>query len=186
MPPYRRSTFLINRKFQFRFALYVCSWLLALSFVYPLIVYNLFDYFVRYASLDPHGPSIQALQDTRHEVLLLLFLLQVIFLFVTFLISIFMSHRIAGPIYKLSKTLRELKNGNIDQELHFRDKDHFRDLAIEYNEMLKGLRHHFGSTDATALKNATTSLERSIETASAEAKPSLEKALAALRKPYSP
>ena len=127
MPPYRRNIFLINKKFQFRFAFYVCSWLVALSFVYPLIVHSLFEYFVRYAMLDPTGPSIDSLQGTRKEILTLLVALQVIFLVVTFLISIFMSHRIAGPLHKLSRFFADARDGKLEQKLFFREKDHFQD-----------------------------------------------------------
>src|SRR5690348_16886954 len=98
MAQYRRSIFLVNKRFQFRFAFYVCSWMAALSFVYPLIVYNMFEYFMRYLMRDPNGPPVQALEDLRHQVMWLLIALQGIFLVVTFLVSIFMSHRIAGPI----------------------------------------------------------------------------------------
>src|SRR5690242_13084344 len=100
---YRRSIFLINRRFQLRFAFYVCSWLVALSFVYPFIIANLFDYFIRYMALDPMGPAMSAVLRTRHDLLSLLVIMQVIFLSLGFLISIFMAHRIAGPLYKLSK-----------------------------------------------------------------------------------
>jgi hypothetical protein len=42
MAAYKRSIILINKDFQFRFSFYVCSWLIALSFVYPLIIANVF------------------------------------------------------------------------------------------------------------------------------------------------
>src|ERR1700722_2099189 len=97
---YRRRNFLINRPFQFRFSLYVCSWLIALSFVYPAIVHNLFELFFRFLAHEPGGPPIESLLSTRREVLTLLIVLQLVLLLITFLISVFMSHRIAGPLYK--------------------------------------------------------------------------------------
>jgi sensor histidine kinase YesM len=137
---YRRSIFLINKPFQLRYSLYVCSWLFALSLIYPLIIYNLFEYFVRYASLDPNGPSIAALHDTRHQVVLLLIFLQLLFLSVTFLISIFTSHRIAGPLYKLRLFFKKAKESGMTEELHFRKGDHFQELAVDYNDMMNALR----------------------------------------------
>ncbi|MGK5083977.1 methyl-accepting chemotaxis protein [Bdellovibrionota bacterium FG-1] len=173
MPPYRRSIFLINKKFQLRFSLYVCSWLLALSFVYPLIVYSLFDFFVRYASADPNGPPIQTLLDTRHQIMILLAFLQVTFLIVTFLISIFMSHRIAGPIYKLSKFFEQAKTGNLKDELFFREKDHFQEIAQQYNEMIATIR--------TRNENAVVEIERALPGVAPDVRPHLEKAIAHLR-----
>ena len=173
MAQFRRSIFLINKPFQFRFAFYVCSWLLALSFVYPLIVYSLFDVFVRYASADPNGPPVQTLHDLRYQVLFLLALLQVVFLFVSFLISIFMSHRIAGPLHKLSLFFAQAKAGNLKAELHFRDKDHFQDLPAQYNEMMLAIRSR---QDA-----AVAAIESALPEASPSARDSLEKAIATLR-----
>jgi methyl-accepting chemotaxis protein len=139
MSTYRRSIFLINRPFQLRFSFYVVSWLVALSFVYPMIVYTVFDYFFRIAALDPMGPPLTALKSTRQEILTLLAALQVIFLGFTFLISIFMSHRIAGPLFKLTQFFTKVKEGNYKEPLFFRKKDHFQDLAVEFNEMTQGI-----------------------------------------------
>src|SRR5262245_23833505 len=135
MASYRRSIFLVNRSFQLRFSLYVCAWLFALSFIYPLVVKSLFDYFIRYAALDPSGPPLEAIQHTRNDVLMLLVLFQLIFLGITFMMSLFMSHRIAGPLYKLRTFFEEAAKGVYRPELSFREKDHFHELAQDYNEM---------------------------------------------------
>src|ERR1700722_9789421 len=99
MPVYHRRVFLINKKFQLRFAFYVCSWLVALSLAYPLIISGLFDYLIRYLALDPMGPAIGSLEQTREDLIWLLIMMQVVLLSLTFLISIFMSRKIAGPLY---------------------------------------------------------------------------------------
>src|SRR6185437_15171362 len=124
---YRRSIFLIDRPFQLRFSLYVCSWLFALSFVYPIIIYNLFDFLTRYLQLDPNGPGIASIQTTRKEVLFLLIFFQLIFLVITFMISVFVSHRIAGPLYKLKNFFKQNTSGKLSPELSFRKSDHFQD-----------------------------------------------------------
>ena len=180
MAQHPRKIFIINKRFQFRFALYVCSWLVALSFVYPLIVYTVFDYFIRYAALDPNGPSLQALHTTRHEVLIMLVLLQLIFLAMSFLVSIFMSHRIAGPLYKLSLFFERAKAGDIKTELFFREKDHFQEIAGQYNDMIRGLRERF-DRDSGSVSQAIADVEKVLSTTSSDARPAVEKALSSLR-----
>lgn len=170
---HRRSIFIINRNFQFRFAFYVCSWMLALSFVYPMIVYSMFNYFIGFLIRDPNGAPVQAIIDMRYQVLMLLVALQLIFLFVTFLISIFMSHRIAGPLYKLSRFLALAREGNLKEELYFREKDHFQDLAASYNETMKSIRGH--------VEGAAAAIERALSESPPAARASLEKALGELR-----
>ena len=137
--PQRRNIFLIDRRFQLRFSFFVCSWIFALSLVYPMIIYSLFEYFIRYMAIDPNGPSLLSLQRTKSELLWLLILLQVVFISVTFLISVFMSHKVAGPIYKMRKFLQDSRGGIFNRELVFRKKDHFMELAQDYNHAMKGV-----------------------------------------------
>ncbi len=131
---YRRRVLLINPRFQLRFAFYVCSWLFALSLIYPMLIYNVFEFIIRGAEFDPLGPEYGKLQQAKHDVLILLCLLQLVFLTMTFLISLFMSHRIAGPLYKLGQALKSLASGQWKGKLHFRKKDHFQELAEEFSK----------------------------------------------------
>jgi methyl-accepting chemotaxis protein len=132
MSQLRRRILLINRPFQIRFAFYVCSWLFVLSVIYPMLVSQLYDWFYRYLAADPNGPMIPFLQKSRKDMLFWLTMMQVCFMVMTFLMSLFMSHRIAGPLYKLGKALNELRNGNLSK-ITFRKADHFQELAADYN-----------------------------------------------------
>src|SRR4051812_1908446 len=180
MAAYKRSVFLVNKGFQIRFCLYVCSWLLALSAVYPIVVYNLFGYLIRYVSLDPFGPPLEGILKTRTEVLWLLVIFQVVFALATFLISIFISHRIAGPLYKLGRFLDTAGSGNLKEKLTFRKTDHFQDLAIRYNEMVDGLRVVLGKNQ-DRISSAAKQVETAMKGSSGEARKELEGALASLR-----
>ncbi|MBC7385062.1 MAG: hypothetical protein H7301_02730 [Cryobacterium sp.] len=135
MSPFRRRVLFINRPFQIRFAIYVCSWLFVLSIIYPMLVSQLYEWFFRYLAGDPNGPMIAALQKSRHDMLFWLTLMQVCFMLMTFLMSLFMSHRIAGPLYKLSKTLNQFRNGSLAR-VGFRKNDYFQEVAGDYNLMI--------------------------------------------------
>lgn len=177
MAQYRRSIFLINRPFQLRFSFYVCSWLFALSLAYPLIIYQLFEYFVRYMANDPTGPGVAVLQQTKQEMVWLLVLLQIIFLTVTFLISIFVSHKIAGPLYKLRKFFEQAERGEWSGKLFFRKRDHFPELAESYNEMMAAIRARVSA----GVSDAAREVEAAAASASPDSRAKLEKALATLR-----
>jgi methyl-accepting chemotaxis protein len=182
MPPrYRRSIFLINKPFQFRFALYVCSFLIAMSFAYPMIIYQVFDYFVSYVARDPMAPAITTLHETRDEIVFLLVIMQLGVLLACFIMSIFMSHRIAGPLFKLRKFMSAAKTGKIGEELFFRKADHFKELATEYNEMMRGIRSIVGKNVET-LSAAIAQIERAeTHAADPQSKKDLADAVAALR-----
>ena len=139
MTKFRRRTFLINRPFQIKFSFYVCSWIFGLSLVYPMIIYSLFDFFLGKAAKNPYGPALSEIESTRTQIFYLLVLLQLLFLLITFLVSIFVSHRIAGPLYKLKLFMAKLRDGRTEN-LTFRTADHFQDLAQSYNEMADGVQ----------------------------------------------
>ncbi len=138
MSQFRRRILLINRPFQIRFAIYVCSWLFVLSVIYPLLVSQLYDWFYKYIAADPNGPMIPFLEKSRHDMLFWLALMQVCFMLMTFLMSLFMSHRIAGPLFKLSKTMNGLRNGSL-AKVSFRKNDHFQELSEDYNFMVESV-----------------------------------------------
>jgi hypothetical protein len=69
----------------------------------------------------------------------LLAVLQVVFLVVTFLISVFVSHRIAGPLFKLSQWMQVGRAGALRPDLYFRKADYFKEIATEYNLMVSGV-----------------------------------------------
>jgi methyl-accepting chemotaxis protein len=177
---YRRSVFLINKPFQIRFAFYVCSWLIALSFVYPLIIFNLFTYLMRYLALDPLGPAVAALETTRQELLWLLLLMELVFLSLTFLISIFMSHKIVGPLYKLGRFFREAGAGNLDQSLGFRKRDYFHDLAEEYNAMMGHIRQRM-KTKSNGIDASIQRLEKALPMVNPEIRLEIEATIRTLR-----
>jgi sensor histidine kinase YesM len=139
MAQYRRRILLINPPFQLRFSFYVISWICALSFIYPTLIYELYDSFYRYLAKDPNGPMLSILKENREDMIFWLVMMQVFFLSLTFFISVFLSHRIAGPIYKLSKALNDLRNGKLNK-IYFRKFDHFKELAEEYNYAVESVR----------------------------------------------
>ena len=177
---FKRRIFLINKPFQFRFAFYVCSWLFALSLSYLLIISVLFDYFFRYLALDPLGPTLASLEKTREDIFLLLVVMQLVLIGTTFLISIFMSHKIAGPLYKLKNYFRVVAQGDYTQKLFFRNRDHFQDLIEPYNLMMQSIQGVIEKKN-DGIQSALASLERIALSSSPETQKDLESALAALK-----
>lgn len=139
MGQFRRRIMLINKPFQFRFALYVVSWITALSVIYPLLILQIYEWFHRYLSADPNGPKIPILQESRKEIIFWLIMMQLFFMGITFLLSLFLSHRIAGPIYKICKSMHEARNGKLEK-ITFRKFDHFKELATEYNHLVESIQ----------------------------------------------
>lgn len=59
------------------------------------------------------------------------------------LLSAFAGHRIAGPIYRLNKSLQEVAKGNYGLRIQFRKKDFFQDIAETFNIMNESIQKRF-------------------------------------------
>jgi nitrogen fixation/metabolism regulation signal transduction histidine kinase len=104
-------------------------------------------------TLDPSGPTIESIQQVKRNIIYLLIFFQAVFLCVTFLISIFMSHRIAGPLYKLKTFFKMNGKGKLSPDLRFRKSDHFQDVAEDYNHMMGAIRSDMAKLHALVLES---------------------------------
>ena len=83
----------------------------------------------------PAGEHVENLWYTHGP-----FLIVMVFLLPVFVIdTIKISHRFAGPIYSLRRTMREIADGQPQRELKFRDGDFWHELANDYNAMIARL-----------------------------------------------
>jgi hypothetical protein len=71
------------------------------------------------------------------------FLLVLFFMLPVFIVdTIKLSHRFAGPIYRLRNTIRSLANGEKYQPVRFREFDFWQGLAEDFNTMVERLSGH--------------------------------------------
>ena len=128
---YKRSVFLINPRFQLRFSIVFAGIVFLSSLVYPLIFMDFVN------ELVANSPTIResALQAKR-ELLVFLIPIQLLFAILMFILTIFMTHKIAGPMYKLKNHLADIRQGEGITPLKFRQGDHFHDVAEEVSLFL--------------------------------------------------
>jgi hypothetical protein len=80
----------------------------------------------------PIGEHVQDLWWSQGPFLLVTFFLLPVFI----VDSIKLSHRFAGPIFSLRRTIRAVAQGETPRRLKFRRRDFWHDLAEDYNAML--------------------------------------------------
>ena len=69
------------------------------------------------------------------------FLLVLLFMLPVFIVdTIKLSHRFAGPIYRLRQTIRSLARGGAYTPMKFREMDFWQGLADDFNQMVERLR----------------------------------------------
>ena len=60
---------------------------------------------------------------------------------VLLLLGIYISHRLAGPLFALSRRMRELSQGDFNALLSLRTTDEFQDLKEDYNVVVRSLQN---------------------------------------------
>lgn len=135
---YKRSIFLINPKFQVKFALLVSLIIFVASLVYPMALYEMFDLFL---GLNIAPTSAEKIKEARFALLVWLGIYQIVFTVIAFVTCIILAHRVAGPMFKLQRTLRSISDGNPPETISFRKGDNFPEIAHEYNNAIQYLKH---------------------------------------------
>ncbi|MCK5219053.1 HAMP domain-containing protein, partial [bacterium] len=84
------------------------------------------------------APLFNSVNQTMLMILLVFLVLVAVF-------SIFVSHQIAGPIYRFEKTLQAVAGGDLTMRVGLRKRDEFKHLADSMNEMVGELRNNLSS-----------------------------------------
>ncbi len=105
------------------------------NMAFPLFIMSMFDFSAKHNLIVNNPVALNALNNARQEFIVLMIILEVCFIMMTFVLALFHSHKIAGPLYKLRVSMQALKQGVLDRHISFRSKDNFPELADEFNEM---------------------------------------------------
>jgi methyl-accepting chemotaxis protein len=84
--------------------------------------------------------TIDKLGDIFDQVNHLLMRWIIVFLVVIAILSVFVSHKIAGPVYRLERSARVLASGDLTCKVKLRHGDELRELENAFNSMSESLR----------------------------------------------
>lgn len=79
----------------------------------------------------------EGFKTSRNQLVLFLFIIQTILTVIVFILFIFMTHKVAGPLHKLKNHLSEISDGAEVKPLTFRQGDYFQDVAEEVSLFLE-------------------------------------------------
>jgi hypothetical protein len=134
----RRSRLLIDPSFQKSMLAHFVGLGVGVSaFYYALI--QIFFYVLRSKGvsigLSSEHPFFDFIEEQRRIMAWIFYFATLVLVAGTIAFGLYLSNRIAGPIYRLKKHLQSHKDSN-QVPLHFRDQDYFKDLAEEVNAAL--------------------------------------------------
>jgi len=133
--PYQRKIILINKPFQLKMSFILTSWIVALTYIYPLLVFNIFNGLVLSLSHPRLEEVALLIRELNELVFTRTLLIYFAFGVLTFLLSLYVSHKIAGPLYKLRSAMENFTSSREYKKIYFRKSDYFAELANSYNEL---------------------------------------------------
>lgn len=87
----------------------------------------------RFGNVSPY----EVLSDVSYQLLVRVSAILIMTLVVIAVFGIFFLHRVAGPVYRVRKTLLRLNDGEIPPPIQLREGDFFSETAIEVNRLLE-------------------------------------------------
>lgn len=137
---YKRRNYFIDKKFQLDFVFKFCLIVIAASILIGGVMFNL-----------SRNSTTVAIADTKVVVkrtadFILPLAVQTIIIVTVFsalavlALTVLMSHRIAGPLYRMRKEIDGLKGGDLCRNFTIRTKDQLQELARSLNDMGAALK----------------------------------------------
>lgn len=141
----QRRQYISHKKFQFR----LVGTLLIVVLIATLVTTIINHYFLLSSIVDftmeySRGPT--GMELLMASVRPLAIILPVVFVVLAIMV-VFISHRIAGPLYRLKQYMEKIENGDYSVTLKFRQNDAIHDVAESFNRMVAGIRHKFDKKD---------------------------------------
>ncbi len=124
----RRKTYLVNPPFQLKFSILVSFLVFLSSLIYPWAIFDIMNQTIAvFAKVEPSFAPI--LIERRKTLWIILTMWQIGFLGLIFGITIFFSHKVAGPLYRIKIFLDDLKLGKGQPQIVLRPGDYFQDVV---------------------------------------------------------
>lgn len=135
------SNIIIHPSFQFRFSMITTSLLFVCIIMFGYFSYSKvnenYELLVEHSSLSDEVKLI--LKNELHNLKINFAFFAIIISFVFFLINLYYTHRIAGPMHKLITLLNRSGKNDI-HKIYFRKSDEFKDVADAYNQFIDRLK----------------------------------------------
>lgn len=146
---YKRRQYIVDPAFQYRlirrFSV-LALLMIAMSIGFLVLVYVLHgDIQFQLAQPDPFAQAGQGEPLVVRKTLLgllwpILAICLGIALAITFLFGVLISHRMAGPVFRIRRVLGEMRAGDLRGDIRLRKKDDFKNLAESINEVKRSWR----------------------------------------------
>jgi methyl-accepting chemotaxis protein len=143
----RRRRLIISSGLQFRYVGGVLFAMLFVSLVVGYFIYqNIWNVLLNESRYNDWSPFLNAVKDQTDKQIFFGVAISIVLMM---LVSVYMSHKIAGPLFRLKKCFLDVAKGDLSFEMRLRKGDELTDLVDDFNGMLRNLK---GMVDADRQK----------------------------------
>lgn len=143
----RRKRLIISSGLQFRYVGGVLFAMLFVSLVVGYFIYqNIWNVLLNESRYNDWSPFLNAVKDQTDRQIFFGVAISIVLMMV---VSVYMSHKIAGPLYRLKKCFLDVAKGDLSFEMRLRKGDELTDLVDDFNGMMHSLK---GMVDADRQK----------------------------------
>lgn len=150
--PYKRRIYFIEKGFQSRFIIKFCGLVAAGGILTIVGLYALAGRSTTVCILNSRIAARTTADFLLPVLIQTVAVVTVIVALSAIAVALFVSHKIAGPLYRFKKVAQMLAEGDFSSEFKLRRPDQLQALADEFNtmirktkEQLNALKSHFGS-----------------------------------------
>lgn len=174
MSNYKRRTYLIKTGLQLRYMGIIISTMLFVAFGVGWVIYHTSWGMIA----NTPDLTLDKLSDIFDVVNTSITQWIIVFIFVIAILSIFVSHKIAGPVYRLEETTRIIASGDLTYKINLRHGDELQDLQEAFNTMSNSLREMVAKDREVIERLAETSNKLKLTIKSGDKNPKELKAIA--------
>jgi len=148
--PVFRKRYIIKKGLQFRYIGLIFALVILASIVtgYTVFATGWTLLGERLANVYPQGRLVYVFKTTNMALIKNLLLISPL----VFTLGLLFSHKIAGPLYRIEKTIYEIAKGNLGLKISLRKGDELWDLADTINSMTENFNNSIGSNKEDLLR----------------------------------
>lgn len=140
---FRRRHYLISKKFQLKYVGLILALIFLTAALCSYVVYYTAMLMMgeKLANVYPQGRLVSIVNAVNFRILLSVILITPLIA----VIGIFLSHRIAGPLFRIERFLNDMTQGDLSSILTLRRNDELHTLADSINNMTGSLKRNIAN-----------------------------------------
>ncbi|MFH1283273.1 MAG: methyl-accepting chemotaxis protein [bacterium] len=127
---FRRRNYFVGKRIQSRYILYAVAFVVIGAFMVWWETRTTVNSVLK--QIGVQDMDIEGVLGILNQVVLIKVAIGVILIAT---IAVFLSHYIAGPIYRLEKSINAVRDGDLSFDVHFRKKDELKGIEVAFNKM---------------------------------------------------